>query len=77
MSLKSSLADPCPIGSARCPKNAANADSTWPVTASSLSVRGNRSNSSNSGSLEQSEAEHSARMMRRIASRTAVRVPSE
>ena len=46
------------------------------MTPASLSVSGNRSNSSNSGSCGQSEAWHSARTMRSMASSTVRRVAS-
>lgn len=58
MSLKSSLADCCPTGWARSPKTPANAEATRSVAAWSLSVSGNRSNSSNSGSSGQFDAAH-------------------
>ena len=76
MSLKSSLADCCPIGPPRSAKKSANAAATRSVVVVSLSVRGNRSNSSNSGSRGEPEAWHSAVTIRRIASSIVVRVAS-
>ncbi|WP_176445357.1 hypothetical protein [Blastococcus mobilis] len=71
-SLKPSLADCCPTGPARSPKNVANPDSTRLVAASSLSVSGN---SSNSGSRRLPDAWHSARTIRSMAPRIVLRVP--
>ena len=71
MSLKSSLADCGPTGSARSPKKSANAAATRSVVAASFPVSGNRSNSSNSGSAGEPEAWHSARTIRSMAPRTS------
>ena len=74
MSLKSSLAV-C-IGSVwqLPPKNVVNASLTREVVATSLSVNGYWSKTSNSGSLGDPEAWHSAVTIRRMALSIVVRV---
>lgn len=76
MSLKSSLAVCWPIDPARSPKKSVNACATFSVTVASLSVSGNRPDSSSSGPFGEPEAWHSAATMRWMASRAVWRVDS-
>ena len=76
MSEKSSLAVCSGSSWAAFLKYSLNAPATFAVASVSLSVSGNRSNSSNSAGFGEPEASHSALTMRRIASRTACRVES-